>query len=91
MTAEIGFFFIPFDKEFFCATKQTPVDVFGRFACVVQPVFCKLDGKTMKRTFVQACDKTFNYLPGNQLQGTDLLYFPELNDRLQKIKLKLCI
>jgi len=36
-------------------------------------VFGKLNTEAMKRTFMQACDETFNHLPGQEFQGGKLL------------------
>jgi hypothetical protein len=48
--------------------------VAGRFTCVVQPVFRKFNRKSMKRTFVQASNKSLYHLFGNEFQLAESLY-----------------
>jgi hypothetical protein len=36
-------------------------------------VFGKFNTESMKRAFMQACDETFNHLPGQKFQGGKLL------------------
>lgn len=38
--------------------------MFGRFAWVIDSMFGKFNGKTMKRAFMHTRKKSFYYLPG---------------------------
>jgi hypothetical protein len=70
----VGFFLKLFYKKLIGTGKQFPVDIFYRFAVIVQPVLGKLNRKAMKRTLVQAGYKTLNNLPGKQFKIGQLPY-----------------
>jgi hypothetical protein len=73
LTAKVGFFFVLLDKQPVGTGKQFPVEVFGRFAGIVEAVLCKFHRKTMKRTSVQAGDKPFDHLLRDEFEVIELL------------------
>ena len=74
VAAQVGLFFIALDKELLGLGKELPVDMTRAFALVVEPVLGKLHRKPVKRTLVQARDKPFNHLFGQDLQVAHVRY-----------------
>ena len=68
-TSQIRLCFILFDKEFIGLCEQLPIDMLGRFSRIIEPMLCKFDRKTMKRTFVQAGHKALNRLSRLKFYG----------------------
>ena len=68
MATKIGFFLKFLDIEAVGATVEFPIDMADTFAGIVLTVFGELHRETMKRAFVQACDKALHHLGGKQLQ-----------------------
>src|SRR5690606_5160474 len=67
-TSKIGLFFKFLDKHFIASAKYLPVHMPQVVALVIQAMLGKLYRKAMEWTFVQANDKAFDHLTGNELQ-----------------------
>jgi hypothetical protein len=52
LTAKVGFLFISFYEEFFCASVEFPVDMTNGFASVIEAMFGKFYRKTVVGTLV---------------------------------------
>lgn len=68
MATEVGLFGKAFDKEFVGTAIELPVDVFGRLAGVVEPMFGKLDREAVKRALVETGNKALDNLTGEEIQ-----------------------
>lgn len=75
MATQIGFFLKTFYKKFVGSSIQFPVDVFCRFAIVVQSVFGEFDREAMKRAFVEARNEAFDHLSGEKVERFVFLNF----------------
>ena len=78
MAAQVGLFFVTFHKELVGFGIQLPVDVLGGLAGVVLPMFGKLYGEAVHRTFVDARDEALHHLFGHELQVVVLCYFRKI-------------
>ena len=68
MTAKIRLFFISLGVQLVCFGKQFPVDMLCTFAGVIDLMFSKFSRESVEGTFVNATDKSFDYLIGKQFE-----------------------
>ena len=62
-------------EEFVGASVEFPVDVFRRFAVVVEAMLGKLDREAVERTFVQSGDETLHHLTREKVERLVFFYF----------------
>jgi len=68
MAPEVGLVLITLGIESIGLGVELPIDMFGALSRIVDFVFCKLCGKAVEGTLVDATDKALHDLLGQKLQ-----------------------